>query len=128
MALDSYSQDVLAAHYTGAAKVETDLGYAKWPRGAEAHLKPYEGVCFFLAKLDGTLSALLIACESGKRSKLDPFTESAERAVREAHRAYYLIASALEDPEQTAMTGGYFEAMSDFSEQPLSQTDGIWRQ
>jgi hypothetical protein len=127
-ALDGYSQDLLTAHYLGKAKVgDYKNGFAKFPRGFESYLD-HPGVAWFLARLDGTLAALLVACESGKAGKLEPFNVAAEAALREAHRAYYLIANSLEEAASYGLEGAYFEHMSDFSDKPLSQNDGVWRQ
>ena len=128
-ALDPYTRDVLAAHYTGSARVRTDNGYSRFPRGFEAHLGKFSGVALYLADLDGSLPALIKACESGKDSLIKPFRARAEEAVRAAHAAYYLIADddPYESEDQHPLEGMIaHERMS--HEQLLQQIDGIWRQ
>lgn len=137
--LAANARDILAAHYTGSARIGSfgkcvgrcscaTHGFQRFPRGFEALLGKFSGVALFLADRDGTLPALVRACELNAPS-LSAFRDNAEAACRAAHRAYYEIA---EDDEHELMEphplSGMFAAEVGSNDTLLAQRDGIWRQ
>lgn len=131
--LSSYDRDVLSSYYTGCAKVHTDIGYRRFPRGAESRMGPrLAGVAFFLATMNGTTKQLVAACETGTAKALEPWSSAADEAVRAAHRSFYTLQrvdTLDEDEDETTIADGAFgEIMAEWSGTAARSNGGIWRQ
>jgi len=132
-ALPSFSRDVLSSYYTGSARVDDANGFRRFPAGAESKLgERMAGVAFLVAALNGTTKQLVAALERGSKAALAPWADEAERLVREAHRAFYVLRGDDDEDdtnEETSIADGAFVTEMTGWESPSAKSHGgVWRQ
>lgn len=100
--LDNDSKDVICWHYTGSAQTGLASGErsaGRWPLHVESQLDNLAGVAWQQAIQENRAALLLDACEFRRTTLLDPIRQAAEKRVREAHRAWCLVADQDEPDE-----------------------------